>query len=118
MSFPELREIARRIERAEAEQLARTGDPGREGAIEVAGGLAVSKGPGSPFSAALGASCRSPIAGHARLADGQLELDGLVGSADGSTVLADRISGPAGDGPRLGVELAHRLLAAGAAKLL
>lgn len=53
MSLDDLREIARRIERAEAEQLARTGDPGTGGAIEVAGGLAVSKGPGSPFSAAL-----------------------------------------------------------------
>src|SRR5512144_271301 len=53
MSLNDLREIARRIERAEAEQLARTGDPGTGGAIEVAGGLAVSKGPGSPFSAAL-----------------------------------------------------------------
>ena len=53
MSLTDLREIARRIERAEAEQLARTGDPGTGGAIEVAGGLAVSKGPGSPFSAAL-----------------------------------------------------------------
>lgn len=54
MPFPELRELARRIERAEAEQLARTGDPGWRGALEIAGGLAVSKGAGSPFSAALG----------------------------------------------------------------
>jgi hydroxymethylbilane synthase len=70
------------------------------------------------FSAALGASCRSPIAGHATLADGRLELAGLAGSPDGGTIVADRISGPAADGPRLGAELARRLLAAGAAKLL
>jgi hypothetical protein len=44
---------ARRIERAEAEQLARTGPPGRPAAREIAGGLAVFKGPGSAFSAAM-----------------------------------------------------------------
>ncbi|WP_242341450.1 GNAT family N-acetyltransferase [Anaeromyxobacter sp. SG66] len=54
MPFPDLRELARRIERAEAEQLARTGEPGPSGALELGGGLAVSKGQGSPFSAALG----------------------------------------------------------------
>jgi hydroxymethylbilane synthase len=70
------------------------------------------------FSAALGASCRSPIAGHATLADGRIELAGLAGSADGSTIVADRISGPADDGLRLGAELARRLLAAGAATLI
>ncbi|WP_242345506.1 GNAT family N-acetyltransferase [Anaeromyxobacter terrae] len=54
MSSPDLRELARRIERAEAEQLARTGEPGPSGALEIGGGLVVSKGTGSPFSAALG----------------------------------------------------------------
>jgi GNAT superfamily N-acetyltransferase len=61
MSFPDLREVARRIERAEAEQLARTGEPGMRGALEIAGGLAVSKGPGSPFSAALGLGLQGAV---------------------------------------------------------
>jgi hydroxymethylbilane synthase len=70
------------------------------------------------FSAGLGASCRSPIAAHATLEDAALNLAGLVGSADGATIFADRISGPATDAARLGSELAARLVAAGASRLL
>jgi hydroxymethylbilane synthase len=70
------------------------------------------------FSAALGASCRSPIAGHATLAGTRLDIAGLAGSPDGHMIVADRISGPAGDAARIGAELARRLLAAGAAELL
>jgi GNAT superfamily N-acetyltransferase len=46
--------LAQRIERAEADQLARTGPPGLAGALDVGGALAVSKGPRSPSSAAFG----------------------------------------------------------------
>jgi len=37
---------------------------------------------------------------------------------DGSRVLADAVTGPAADAPALGLELAKRLLAAGAGELL
>jgi hydroxymethylbilane synthase len=70
------------------------------------------------FSAGLGASCRSPIAAHATLGDSSLRLAGLVGSADGATIFADVISGPAADAARIGSELAARLVAAGASRLL
>ncbi len=50
----EPRALSLRLERAEAVQLARSGAPGPAGALRVAGGIAVSKGPRSPFSAALG----------------------------------------------------------------
>ena len=70
------------------------------------------------LSARLGASCRSPIAGHATLADGHLHLAGLVGTPDGRSVIADRASGAPADAEKLGADLAERLLAAGAAKLL
>jgi hydroxymethylbilane synthase len=70
------------------------------------------------FSAGLGASCRSPIAAHATLGDSSLRLAGLVGSADGATIFADEISGPAADAARIGSELAARLVAAGASRLL
>ena len=70
------------------------------------------------FSAGLGASCRSPVAGHATLAGDTLRLTGLVGSQDGATVFADQVTGPAADALRLGAELAARLIAAGAGKLL
>jgi GNAT superfamily N-acetyltransferase len=54
-------DLAWRIERAEAEQLARTGPPGRAAAREVAGGLVVFKGPRSPFSACIGAGLSGPV---------------------------------------------------------
>jgi hydroxymethylbilane synthase len=70
------------------------------------------------FSAALGASCRSPIAGYATLSDARLHLAGLAGSPDGHRIVADRMSGTAADAAQIGSELARRLLAAGAASLL
>lgn len=70
------------------------------------------------FSARLGGSCQSPIAGHAELAGGILELQGLVGSPDGNTVYADRTAGAAADAVKLGTALADRLIAAGAGALL
>lgn len=70
------------------------------------------------FSAGLGASCRSPIAAHATLDGRTLHLAGLVGSPDGATVFADETAGPATEALRLGGELAARLVAAGAGRLL
>ncbi len=70
------------------------------------------------LSARLGASCQSPVAGHATIAGDRLQLAGLVGSPDGREILADAISGAAQDPARLGAELAERLLTAGAARLL
>ena len=70
------------------------------------------------FAARIGASCHSPIAGHATLDGDTLRLDGLVGSADGRSILVDAVSGPVRDAAALGAELADRLLAAGAGKLL
>ncbi len=66
---------------------------------------------------ALGASCNTPVGAHARVVggDGELELSGWVGRADGSAWIADRLCG-AGSG--LGLRVAERLLAAGAAELL
>ena len=70
------------------------------------------------FAAALGASCRSPIAAHATIEGGKLRLSGLVGATDGRAVYADEITGPAADAGQLGSELAARLVAAGASALL
>jgi GNAT superfamily N-acetyltransferase len=62
MAFrPDPVEVALRIERAEAMQLAETGSPGRAGALELAGGIAVSKGPRSPFSAAFALGLGGPV---------------------------------------------------------
>lgn len=70
------------------------------------------------FAARIGASCHSPIAGHATLDGETLRLDGLVGSEDGRSIIVDAVSGPVRDAAALGAELADRLLAAGAGKLL
>ncbi len=70
------------------------------------------------LAAGIGASCQSPIAGHATLDDGTLRLDGLVGSPDGRSIIVDAVSGAVRDAAAIGAELAKRLLAAGAGKFL
>jgi hydroxymethylbilane synthase len=70
------------------------------------------------LAARIGASCHSPIAGYATIDGDSLRLDGLVGSPDGRSIIADSVSGAVRDAAALGAELAERLLAAGAGKLL
>ncbi len=66
----------------------------------------------------LNGGCQVPIAGYAVLEGDQLYLRGLVGEPDGSQILRDEIRGPASSARELGVELAERLLARGADKIL
>ena len=68
--------------------------------------------------ARLGASCRTPVAGHAELAGDQLTLRGLVGKVDGTAILAGEMSAPAEQAAELGRALADDLLARGAAAML
>jgi hydroxymethylbilane synthase len=70
------------------------------------------------FSGRLGGSCQSPIAAHASIANGQLDLHGLVAEPDGSRLLRDQLAGNANDPEAIGDALAQRLLAAGAGPLL
>ena len=65
---------------------------------------------------ALGASCDTPVGANARaLGDGSIELRGWVGLPDGSAWVSDRMRGsPQG----LGLAVAERMVAAGAAELL
>ncbi len=70
------------------------------------------------FAERLDASCQSPIAAHAQLHAQQLSLSGLVAEPDGSRLLRDSIRGGIEEAASLGVQLAERLLAAGAADLL
>ena len=91
---PDPRDLARRIERAQAVQLDRTG-PGTS--LEVAGGWAVMKGPRSPFSAALGLGLDGPVTAedlarveaHLGLAGGPVRVE-LLSCADAS--LAERLA--------------------------
>jgi hydroxymethylbilane synthase len=68
--------------------------------------------------AALEATCRTPVAAHATLADGTLALDAFAGMPDGSSWIRERVEGPADEAAALGAHVAARMLAAGAAELL
>lgn len=70
------------------------------------------------FARRLQGNCFSPIAALADLSGNTLRLRGAVGSMDGRTLLRDSIAGPVRDGQQLAVELAERMLAAGAQALL
>lgn len=65
------------------------------------------------FLAALDGSCRTPIAGHARLDGNDITLSGMILTPDGVTVHAGRRRGPAADGAALGRDLGRELKALG-----
>ena len=67
----------------------------------------------------LEGGCQVPIACYAELqGDKQLYLRALVGSLDGTLMLREEITGTADTAEQLGIELAQRLLARGADKIL
>jgi hydroxymethylbilane synthase len=68
--------------------------------------------------AGLGVGCRTPVAGHATMEDGKLVLRGLVGRPDASEMIREQVSGAPADASALGAELARRLLARGADRIL
>jgi len=70
------------------------------------------------FARRLQGDCYSPIAAFAQLRDGQLMLEGVVASLDGKQMYRDAISGEPSAAAALGVELAEKLLNAGARTLL
>ncbi len=70
------------------------------------------------MNARLAGGCQAPVAGYSELADGVLEMRGLVGRPDGSDLIRAAISGPPGDAALLGRELAEDLLAQGADAIL
>ena len=70
------------------------------------------------FNAYLEGGCQVPIAGYATLQDGQLSIEGRVGSVDGETLLQVNLKGRPEDAEKLGVQLAQELLALGAGELL
>lgn len=62
------------------------------------------------FLAALDGSCRTPIAGHARIAaDGMLMLRGLIVTPDGGTAHETNRSGPASEAAALGADAGAEL---------
>lgn len=70
------------------------------------------------FNAYLEGGCQVPIAGFATLQDQQVQLEGRVGSVDGTVLLKDTVKGTVEQAEQLGVQLAQQLLAQGAGELL
>jgi len=69
----------------------------------------------------LGGACTVPVAGNAILLQDNpmtIRLTGLVAAPDGTRIIRDEISGPAGDAAQMGARLAQRLLSAGAGEIL
>ena len=62
--------------------------------------------------------CQVPIGAYAELQGDQLWLRGLVGRPDGSEVIYEEMTGLATQGKAMGAEMAKRLLARGADKIL
>jgi len=63
------------------------------------------------FLAVLDGSCRTPIAGHATIAAGQLHFRGLIAKPDGSASFACERRGAAADAVRLGADAGRELKA-------
>lgn len=70
------------------------------------------------FNARLGGACHVPVAGHATLNAGRVQLNGLVAAPDGTAAVGARLDGVAADAEKIGVRLAEQLLAAGAREIL
>jgi hydroxymethylbilane synthase len=66
----------------------------------------------------LEGGCQVPIGCYAELEGDQLWLRGLVGRPDGTLVLRDDIRGHKESAEALGIELAEKLLSAGAGEIL
>ncbi|MDC3213569.1 hydroxymethylbilane synthase [Pseudoalteromonas distincta] len=66
----------------------------------------------------LEGGCQVPIGAYALVDGEQVHLRGLVGAVDGSEILRDEVAGHVNDAEKLGIELAKKLLAQGADKIL
>jgi hydroxymethylbilane synthase len=70
------------------------------------------------FLAAMGGSCKTPLAALAVYAGGRLELDALCGTPDGRRLVRAHVSGSPDDAAALGREAAEALLAQGAGEIV
>jgi hydroxymethylbilane synthase len=66
----------------------------------------------------LEGSCQIPVAGLGTLENGRFTIEGLVATLDGTVVLKESIEGRADQTRELGIELAEKLLARGADRIL
>jgi hydroxymethylbilane synthase len=66
----------------------------------------------------LQGGCQVPIAAHATVTETGMKLEGLVASVDGKELIRDIIEGTIEDPESIGIQLADRLLARGADRIL
>ncbi len=66
----------------------------------------------------LEGGCQIPIAAYAEHHDGQLTLEGLVGSLDGNVLVRDKLDGAVEQAAQLGQQLAQRLAEQGGQAIL
>jgi hydroxymethylbilane synthase len=66
----------------------------------------------------LEGGCQVPIAAHARLVEGRIVMDGLVGSVSGDRIIKGHIQGSTGHAESLGITLAEDILSRGAKEIL
>ena len=98
---------------------ARPGDTAAEAALapilhaETGQALAAERA----FLDVLDGSCRTPIAGHARLRGGQLEFQGCILRVDGAQIVEASGAGGAADGARIGLEAGRKIRAAAPADM-
>ncbi|XOB65849.1 hydroxymethylbilane synthase [Deferribacteres bacterium DY0037] len=70
------------------------------------------------FLRRLEGGCQAPIAGHSVLTGSKICMKGIVAALDGRTFIEQFIEGHAEDAEKLGLELAERVLNAGAKDIL
>jgi len=81
------------------------------GDAEAASALAAERA----FLAVLDGSCRTPIAGHARLSAGEIRFSGLIVKPDGSAAFAASRTGPIAQAEAIGANAGRELRAKGGA---
>jgi hydroxymethylbilane synthase len=70
------------------------------------------------FLARMGGGCLAPTTAYARIEDGVMRIDAMVGDPNGARVIRDREEGSPDQGAALGRRVAERLLAAGGDRIL
>jgi hydroxymethylbilane synthase len=70
------------------------------------------------FGRIVEGSCDVPLGALAHVAGETLTLEGFIGTPDGTRLVRERASGPAGKAESLGTELGERLLASGGREIL
>ena len=70
------------------------------------------------FLRRLEGGCQAPIAGHSVISGDKISMRGIVADLDGVTFIEQSIEGPAADAEKLGLQLAEKVLDAGAREIL